>query len=240
MRTTARRPRITSALVGAGAITVSSVAVEAPPVVHAITCSTGNKVSSTAFRTASQGQDHARLMHTEGYHNGTYWDLWTPGGDMGTCFYNDNDGGGPTNPPDSYDGNGDPLWIGHDREEGLDCSGFVMKAWYLPENYLTTHGWATRYFSNAYRTNLNISSGTWMNNQDTANWTGVAWKDRGNMDAIARYGHVVLVYGVNADGTHTTMEAQGHWGVGGAKETGYYYNRSFDDTNHDAFNRDGW
>lgn len=184
----------------------------------------GTTSSSHTTRTKAISHWVTSTMTDEGYHNNSEWDTVSyPIG--GVCYFNNDDGGGPNNPPDWFDGFGDPVWLYHDRLEGLDCSGLIGKGWMMQPDFADNGTFRTWGENNVYR---NWSSHSWTGTADNATWKDAGYGNEIYMDLMAKNGHVVMVIQPRSSGKVDSLEAMGHWGLAGAsvKETGAYFNRS--------------
>lgn len=195
--------------------------------VDAIEC-IGGAGRAVGNRTKQQAFNYSATAAREGFHNGSYWDHAQPWNNVGVCWDNDNDGGGPGNPPDRYDSNRWPVWNGHDRKEGSDCSGLVAKGWGLRPRYWEHGRWSFYPTRNTYRPGRQagrdfvsvIPYSTRLN----ASWYWKRYRRRAFMDIAATNGHVLFVVAQANDGRTRTLESRGHWRVVApdVKEAGFY------------------
>ncbi|HEX2346267.1 MAG TPA: hypothetical protein VHI12_06760 [Gaiellaceae bacterium] len=140
-------------------------------------------------------------------------------------------GGGCWNDNDIDDSPGDPPENVNTGGEGGDCSGFVFKVWRESETesnagfyqwgmFRHIHGpyTAARFKAGEGAPNISVSKSALI-----------------KMDALAKSGHIGMIYATNADGTDQIIEAKGE-----AYGTNIWTRTYRGDSNYSGVRRIGW
>jgi hypothetical protein len=140
-------------------------------------------------------------------------------------------GGGCWNDNDIDDSPGDPPENVSTGGEGADCSGFVFKVWRESETESNAgfYQWGMLRHIHGPYTAARFKAGEGAPNISVSKSALI------KMDALAKSGHIGMIYATNADGTDQIIEAKGE-----AYGTNIWTRTYRGDSNYGGVRRTGW
>ena len=140
-------------------------------------------------------------------------------------------GGGCWNDNDVDDSPGDPAENVNTGGEGGDCSGFVFKVWRESETESNAgfYQWGMLRHIHGPYTAARFKAGEGAPNISVSKSALI------KMDALAKSGHIGMIYATNADGTDQIIEAKGE-----AYGTNIWTRTYRGDSNYSGVRRTGW
>jgi hypothetical protein len=140
-------------------------------------------------------------------------------------------GGGCWNDNDIDDSPGDPPENVNTGGEGGDCSGFVFKVWRESETESNAgfYQWGMLRHIHGPYTAARFKAGEGAPNISVSKSALI------RMDALAKSGHIGMIYATNADGTDQIIEAKGE-----AYGTNIWTRTYRGDSNYSGVRRTGW
>ena len=140
-------------------------------------------------------------------------------------------GGGCWNDNDIDDSPGDPPENVNTGGEGGDCSGFVFKVWRESETESNAgfYQWGMLRHIHGPYTAARFKAGEGAPNISVSKSALI------RMDALAKSGHIGMIYATNADGTDQIIEAKGE-----AYGTNIWTRTYRGDSNYGGVRRTGW
>jgi hypothetical protein len=140
-------------------------------------------------------------------------------------------GGGCWNDNDIDDSPGDPPENFNTGGEGGDCSGFVFKVWRESETESNAgfYQWGMLRHIHGPYTAARFKAGEGAPNISVSKSALI------KMDALAKSGHIGMIYATNADGTDQIIEAKGE-----AYGTNIWTRTYRGDSNYSGVRRTGW
>jgi hypothetical protein len=139
--------------------------------------------------------------------------------------------GGCWNDNDIDDSPGDPPENVSTGGEGADCSGFVFKVWRESETESNAgfYQWGMLRHIHGPYTAARFKAGEGAPNISVSKSALI------KMDALAKSGHIGMIYATNADGTDQIIEAKGE-----AYGTNIWTRTYRGDSNYGGVRRTGW
>lgn len=140
-------------------------------------------------------------------------------------------GGGCWNDNNIDDSPGDPPENVNTGGEGADCSGFVFKVWRESETESNAgfYQWGMLRHIHGPYTAARFKAGEGAPNVSVSKSALI------KMDALAKSGHIGMIYATNADGTDQIIEAKGE-----AYGTNIWTRTYRGDSNYGGVRRTGW